>query len=274
MTATTTAAAAPVKVSTKAGYVASTRSEMIKFRGLRSAWILMGITAALLIGIGVLSAWSISYAASRDDSFDPTTASTSTVAGNGFLFAQLLIVSLAVIFVTGEWASGAVRTSVLSVDRRWQFLAGKITVLTLAAMAVTAVSGLITLLVAIPILSDHPFEPFGADARYHLATVCISAGMIALIGLGLGLLLRNSAGGIVVGIGLLIVLPLVLLIFGNWLELMRDVLDYLPMNLMSTFTTPQPGEESIGHLSAFLGALAWTLALLGLGALRLTRTDV
>ncbi|MFN8076009.1 MAG: ABC transporter permease subunit [Kineosporiaceae bacterium] len=228
----------------------------------------------LLIGIGVLSAWGISSVADDPGAPTLTASDTASVSGNGFLFAQLLLVSLGVVFASGEWASGAVRTSILAVDRRWHFLAGKATVLVVAAVLVTAVSGLITLVSAIPFFSDLPYEAFGNDAMYHLGMLCLVAAMIVLMGLGLGVLIRNSAGGIVIGIGLLIVLPIVLGIISNWSDVVGDIADYLPMNAAMTLTTPAPGPESIGHLSAFFTMVAWTVAILAPASARLSRGDV
>jgi ABC-2 type transport system permease protein len=255
-----------------AGYARATRSELIKFGGLRSPWVLLTIAFVVQTGFGVLITWGASSTARNPEFGDDKVPVEATSIG--FYFAQLLLVSLGAVFASTEWQSGAVRTSILAVDRRWQFLAGKTTVLVVASAAVVAVSELVTLVVGIPICSGLAYEPFGPDGRRLLLVMVLVGILVTLLGLGLGLLIRNPAGAIVTGIGVVLVLPFTLLIASNWSETIRKVGEYLPLMATDTLFATDAREESIGHSMALVTMFAWMAAAFIPGAARLVATDV
>ena len=76
-----------------------------------------------------------------------------------------------------------------------------------------------------PLLEPHGLNyPLTADG---VIRACISAGaylaLIAILGLGIGALLRNSAGGIVATLGILAVLPILVAILSGLNDSFRDL---------------------------------------------------
>lgn len=53
----------------------------------------------------------------------------------------------------------------------------------------------------------------------------VSAGTVLVLAVGLGFLLRNTAGGIIAAFLLMIILPLLLPLFGEW---MQTIVEWLP----------------------------------------------
>jgi len=95
--------------------------------------------------------------------------------------------------------------------------------------------------------------------------------VIGLLGLGLGALLRNAAGGIAALFGLLYGLPLAAgFLPGNWAT---DVAKYLPANVGQAVTTVDPDPTLLQPWTGFAVLCAYAAVLLGISAARMRRGD-
>ena len=173
------------------------RSEWTKLRSLPStAWSLL-TAVALIVGFGALYAMVRVTRPPRQPadlaSFDPTAISLT-----GVHLAQLAIGVLGVLLVTGEYATGMVRTSFAAVPRRLPVLWGKAITFALTTLTLCVPASFAAFLVGQSILSserlgttlDHP-----GTARAVLGSALYLAA-VGLLGLGLGALLRNTAGAV------------------------------------------------------------------------------
>jgi ABC-type transport system involved in multi-copper enzyme maturation permease subunit len=126
------------------------------------------------------------------------------------------VIAVGVLFATSEYRRGMIRTTFAATPRRGRVLAAKALVLG----ATTFVAGLVgtfgSFLLAVPVMRRHGFtrpmfpRPSLADGpvlRALLLTAAFMAG-VALVGLGIGLLLRHSAAAITVTV-LLVLAPLI-----------------------------------------------------------------
>jgi ABC-2 type transport system permease protein len=107
-----------------------------------------------------------------------------------------------------------------------------------------------------------------------------------VVSVGVGTILRNSAGSIAAVLGLLLVVPTVFQLIGGLLqaEWAFDVAAFLPSSLGSTMSTPvldtgfdmgmTLGTVALEPWQATLALLAWVAAALIGGALLLKRRDV
>ncbi len=137
-------------------------------------------------------------------------AMEQTLAG---VFGTLTVmVVLGVLFVTGEYRRGMIRTSLAATPRRGGVLAAKAVVIG----AVTFVAGLVAAAVTVP-LAEHILRTNGnfiypvsglAQARVIVGTAALLA-VAAVLALAVGTILRRSAGAVATVI-LLIVLPYIL----------------------------------------------------------------
>lgn len=97
------------------------RSEWIKFRSLRSTWYtLAGAVAALLV-IGIVIADNTGR---HPAGLDPGDAVASGPL-QGYHPAQLLVGVLGVLFVSGEFATGMIRSTLAAAPRRIPVLVAK-----------------------------------------------------------------------------------------------------------------------------------------------------
>lgn len=278
----TTAAVAPgrqVGDGVRITFPRVVRSEWVRFRSLRSTWITLGITVLLVVGLAALFCWArASHWPPRDPgeaaSFDPT----MQAIGAGAFLGQLAIGVLGVLLVTGEYATGMVRATMAAVPRRWPVL---------CARGVVFASFMLALLVPMVFLAFFVGQALLAskdiDTTLHapnVLRVVFGAGLylvaIGLLGMGLGWLLRHTAGAIATLFGTLFIVPLIVhFLPAPW---PTNVMKWLPGAVGDTagvaVWTAHPGTHSLGPWTGFAVLMLWVVAVFAAGAVTLRRRDV
>lgn len=171
------------------------RSEWIKLRTARSTYL--AVAAALILGLGiglldVLSVtghWATMNAADRA-AFDPVGDPLS-----GFEFAELALGALGVLAVSGEYASGMIRTTLTATPRRGLVYAAKTLTLAAFALLVSQACAFSAFLLGQLVLHRRRLNVPITDAHVLRAVTCAGLYMavVALVGFGLGALLRHTA---------------------------------------------------------------------------------
>ena len=266
-TATATTAVEPRKPA--AGNVTMIRvlrSEWTKLRSVRSTWWMIAITAALTIGLGVgLSAVT---ASARHPSLDPGGFAVRAEFGN--LLGQLTIGVLAVLLITGEYESGMIRASLAVVPRRLPVLWGKLGVLTALALPVTLASSVAAFALGQVVWRAHGLKGIGfadPDVTRIVVGSALALVVTAICGLGVGALLRSTAGGITTVVGVFFVLPV---LAGELPKNVADLARCLPSNagdalwgfaLSPVSMAPWTGFALLcGYAAALVAAAAWRLS--------------
>ena len=110
------------------------RSEWTKLRSLRAAWLCLLLYVLVAVG----GAW-VSLTGTRA----PDDAATAVAAALvGFAPAQLVLLALGALVVTGEYRAGTVLASLTAVPRRTRWLFAKTVVVCLLVALVTAAAAL------------------------------------------------------------------------------------------------------------------------------------
>jgi ABC-2 type transport system permease protein len=181
------------------------RSEWIKLRSLRSTIILLALTAALQVAIGLIAAsltdWKTMSAAGRV-SFDPI-----GVSMRGVYFAGFTVSILGVLVITGEYSTGMIRATFGAVPRRIPVLWAKAAVFAAVVFALTLAASFAAFLGTQAILGPHGVSLDAPNALRVVFGSALFLTVMALLGLGLGFLTRSTAGGIAAVIALTFVLP-------------------------------------------------------------------
>jgi ABC-2 type transport system permease protein len=249
------------------------RSEWTKLRTQPSTgWALLS-AAVLIIGFGVL------YCLLREThpphgpaavrAFDPTSVSLA-----GVQLAQIAVGVLGVLLITSEYASGLIRASFAAVPRRLPVLWGKAMLVTAATVAVSLPAALVTFLAGQSILGrQHLAVSLGQPgvARAVLGSALYLA-VAALLGLGLGALLRSTAGGISALFGLLFAVQIAAgFLPGN---LSAEVGRFLPgpAGQAVTIVHPDPA-SSLAPWTGFGVFCLYAAVVLVLAAWRMRRGD-
>ncbi|MGW1723427.1 ABC transporter permease [Streptomyces sp. NPDC002306] len=251
------------------------RSEWAKLWSLRSTWITLGLGLLFLVGFGVIAAvhYHAEYTSGRPmyrESADATALSLSLFGAN---FAQLAVGVLGVLVAAGEYSTGMIRSTLAAVPRRLPVLWSKAAVCGLVTLAVATVGIAIVFPVAGGMLSGTPAAlPLSHTGVVRgLLAAALYLGLVAVIGVALGALLRSVAGGIALLVAALMLVPgLVALLPASWQD---DISKYLPSNAGASMFALTHDTATLSPVAGLLVFVAWTaLALAGAGY-RLVRTD-
>jgi ABC-2 type transport system permease protein len=245
------------------------RSEWTKLRSLPStAWSLL-VTVVSIVGFGVLYCL-LRVARPPDDpaAFDPTAVSLT-----GVQLAAIAVGVLGVLLVAGEYATGLIRTSFTAVPRRLPVLWGKAVVFALTTLAVCLPVTVVAFLAGQSILSEKHLEiGFGHPgvARAVLGSALYLAA-VGLLGLGLGALLRSTAGAVAALLGLLFGPQLLVgMLPGTWSD---QLYRYLPVPAGAAVANVRPDPVVLSPWTGFGLFCCYTGLVLAVAAWRLVRDD-
>ena len=274
----------PTNPSREAGpsFLRVLNSEFIKFRTLLSTLILLASTAVVMVGFGALSAWgtgSFADAASSDPQAAEAMAAQGgdlavTVPTSGIGFAQLILGSLGVLLMSSEFTTGMARSTFAAVPKRIPAFLAKLVVILVSTFLLTAASTYIAGLVAVPILDSYGLKLDLASSQSVklLLVSSLYVAAVAAIGMALGTLIRNSAGGIMSLVGLFFVAPIAFqLIPGDFFEEARK---YLPGNTINPMTAVEHVPETLEAWQAALVLGAWVVVPVVLAMVLLKTRDV
>lgn len=244
------------------------RSEWVKFRTLRSTW---SVLAGAVVGLVVIAA-IIAYNTRDPAGLAPEDSAPSATL-QGYYLGQLLIASLGVLVVSGEYSTGMIRSTFAAVPRRLPVLVGKIVVFTTVVLTAMVVAAFAAFLVAQAVTSRYR-TAYSLSTPGALRVVLGTAGyltMVGLIGAALGWIVRSTPGALVGVAALVLVLPVVFgNLFGSW---GRSVAAYLPAGAGASFATSVPDPGSLHPWPGFLVLLAWVVGSSVLAAVLLRRRD-
>lgn len=190
-------------------FAAALRAEWIKLRSVRSTYWTLFAAGLAVIGLGALVC--VVYLAhynrlspSRLAHFDPISFSLS-----GVMLAQLAVGVLGVLVVTNEYSSGMIRSTFAAVPQRGLVLAAKATVFAGLLAVFGIISSVIAFFIGQAILDQKSLgTTIGAPGAVRTV---IGAGLylavLGLLAMGLGVIIRHSAGAIAAVFGLILVLP-------------------------------------------------------------------
>lgn len=253
------------------------RSEWIKLFSLMSTRILLFLTLVAIVGVGALAVLiRFSFldemarrARDQGQALTPEMMAQSFPPGSGFdlynlpnaglQIGILVLGSLAVLFISSEYATGMIRSTMNAVPRRTPAFVAKAILLAVISYVITTIAAVATFLIAMPV-----FQGLGMDLAwstdgvlYSIFTGGLYVAGVALIGLSLGALLRNSAGGITVLVGLFFVVSIAAS-FMTFIpgDFWKYVPQYLPSDAGGRFL-------SIGHTDGVIDPWQGGLIFLG-----------
>jgi ABC-type transport system involved in multi-copper enzyme maturation permease subunit len=244
-------------------------SEWTKLRSLPSTvWSLL-TTLVIVIGFGIVYTM---VRVARPPA-DPSTFDAAAVSLAGAQLAQLAIGVLGVLLMTGEYATGSIRVSLAAVPKRLDLLWGKAVTFGLTTLVVCVPAVLVAFLVGQSILSaenlDIPLSHPGVVRAIVGSALFLTA--VGLLGLGLGTLLRSTAGGIAALFGLLFA-PQILVGFLP-ASVSDQVYKYVPAAAGQAVIYLIPDPVSLSPWTGLGVFCLYAAGALGLGAWRLRRRD-
>jgi ABC-2 type transport system permease protein len=269
---TTATISRPAQAAGHYGFRSAAQMEWLKLRSVRStAWVIL-VFAAGLIGLAILvlahQHWATMSAADRA-SFDPVNQGFT-----GLTIGQLAFGVLGVLMITSEFSSGLIRATLAAVPSRPLLLAAKAAVLGAVVLAVGEIMAFAAFAVGEAVLrSPAPHATLGQPGVLRAILMAGAyPGLIALIGLGLGAVIRHTAGAICAVVGILFVLPLILLPLG--LSIQNSVGQFMPMLIAENSITVVKAQSHTLSPGLGFGMLClYAVAALVAGGWALARRD-
>ncbi len=183
---------------------------------------------------------------------DKASIDSTRVSLGGLHLSQIAIGVLGVLVITSEYGTGMIRASLAAVPQRRLMLAAKTIVFTVTALIVGTAASVAAY------LAFQAFLPAGDTMRTTLSDPGVlravtGAGlylaMLGLLGLGLGVVIRSSAGAIAALFGLLFVPQLITtLLPHSWQDAIGP---YLPMQAGSAIFTVHREAGALGPWPGF-----------------------
>jgi ABC-2 type transport system permease protein len=246
-------------------------SEWIKLRSLRSTayTLLAGFVAMILLGCVV--GWATNSHWSRIDPAERAHFSPIDSSLAGYHLAQLAIVVLGVLLVTGEYATGMARATFGAVPTRLPVLWAKATLYAGVTFVVTVVAAFLAFVGGQHFLASHGTTLSAPHALRDIVGVAFYLTLIGVFAVACGFVVRSTAGGIAALFGLLLVLPGIGQVLPtSW---QRHTLPYLPSNAGASIFTEHTDTGMLTPGPGLLVLAVWVAAALALAAVLLRRRD-
>jgi ABC-2 type transport system permease protein len=274
-TATPLAAAVrrPPPPSHGRAFGAVARAEWTKMRSVRSTmWTLvvtvgLAVGFAALVGVSQVNSWD-TVAPSERLRFDPTSLSLS-----GVFLAQMAIGVLGVLMITSEYATGQIRATLGATPRRLTVLAAKAVTFVVVVVTVGVVAFVGAFGIGQAIFSAKHIGVSLGDPGVLRAVVgaALYLAAVGALGLGLGTILRRTAGAIAALVGLLLVIPVVSTFLpAAW---NTHLTRYLPAQAGMSVTRVVPDATSLSPWTGFAVLVGYATLALVVGAILLVRRD-
>ena len=248
------------------------KSEVVKVLTLPSTALTLGLTVVFgLLVTGLVSNAALNHGEAFYQGFDATQRSLI-----GLIVAALTGGVFGALLITGEYASGTIRTTLAATPKRPVLLAGKIAVAAAAMVIFCEVLSFVSFFLGQAILSGGgaPSASLGTPGAFRAVWMSgLFIALMALMSFGFGLIFRSTAGAIAAFVGVVFVLPLV----------MRGISEpdvrYMPTEILtnSVMSTVNQGPGGIiRDLSPAIGFLlmaVYAAATLAVGAALFIKRD-
>jgi ABC-2 type transport system permease protein len=245
------------------------RSETIKFRTLRSSWMVLGGAVLGMVAIGLIVAYNTRHLSPNLQPDDLTPSATL----QGYYLGQLLIGALGVLFVSGEYSTGMIRSTLAAVPTRVPVLVAKAIVFTVITAVIMIVVSVIAFMAAQALIGHYRTGYSLADAsalRVVLGTGAYLT-LVGLVGGALGWIVRSTPGSLVAYFALMLVLPV---LFGNVLGTWgKDIAEYLPSEAGRSFVSSLHQPHTLTPWTGLAVLVGWVILLQLVAVAQLRRRD-
>jgi hypothetical protein len=246
------------------------RSEWTKLWSLRSTgWTLLA-TVVVTIGLSTLISWAVTTQPDTGPS-GPLDVTEATLSG--LMLGQLAIAVLGVLIITGEYATGSIRSSLAAVPARLRLLTAKAVVIAVVGFVTGVLACFPSFYIGMTFFNAH-HQGVGIGEPHVLRAVIGGAVLLTacgLFGYAIGILMRHTAGAITVSVALLFLIPIVLVAIPA--EIVQTINKYFLSSAGDDITRVLPQPDALGSWHGYLVFLAEVAVLLAVAAVLMKRRD-
>jgi ABC-2 type transport system permease protein len=249
------------------------RSEWLKLKTLRSTWItLAAAIVVLVLASGLIANHLHGNLVDPHGVQDRGDRDLLTTPLRGFGVTQLIIGVLGVLSITGEYATGMIRATLTAVPKRLPVLWAKAVVFAALAFIAMLIASFAAFFTSQAVLGSYRLDLGAPHAPRVVIALAGYLALVGLLGLGLGFIVRSTAGGIASLVGLLLVAPGILAALGtSWAT---DLSHYLPLNAGQAMFSNMPATGGdLTPSGGLIVMIAWVVASVVGAAVVLARRD-
>jgi ABC-2 type transport system permease protein len=245
------------------------RSEWLKFWTLRSTVLVLAGAFVGMIVISLIVAYNTRTLSAGQDPEDLVPSATL----QGYYLGQLLIGALGVLFVSGEYSTGMIRSTLAATPKRLPVLWAKLIVFTsITAVSMVTVS-VVAFLASQGLLAQ--YRPGFSLSDPHVLRVVIGTGvyltLVGLIGASLAWIVRSTPGALVAYVATVLVIPVLFrTVLGSW---GKHVAEYLPTTAGADFSTSLSMPPALSPWTGLAVMIAWVVSAFVVAAVLLVRRD-
>jgi hypothetical protein len=251
-------------------------SEWIKIRSVRSTGWSVFAMALITLGVAVIAGLTVTHEWSTFSLPDKLTFDPTAVSLRGLLFSQLVIGVLGVLVISAEYGTVTIRATLSAVPHRPLVLAAKATVFGAIALLAGEVLSFGAFFLGQLTLSSP--APHAVLSQPGVLRAVVGGGLLipvfGLFALGLGAIVRHTAGGITAYVGAILVLPLIIEALPS--SISQPIEKYMPFTIFNAMTSVRHTLDFAPSLSAWTGfavMCAYAAAALLIGGWLMVRRD-
>jgi ABC-type transport system involved in multi-copper enzyme maturation permease subunit len=245
------------------------RSEWVKWKTLRSTWAVLGVAVVAMVLIGLIEAYNTRHLSANLQANDIAPSGPL----QGFYLGQLLIGSLGVLFVSGEYSTGMIRSTLAAVPKRIPVLCAKLAVFVGVVGTSMIFITFVAFLAAQGLLS-HYRTGFSLGDPGVLRVVLgtgVYMTLIGVIGAALAWIVRSTPGSLVAFVGVVLVLPVLFGdALGNW---GKNIGKFLPSSAGMRFAESAPDGYTLTPWWGLVVLIGWVVLGLAVAVVLLRRRD-
>ena len=249
-------------------------SEWTKFVSLRSTLWSLGVGVLLTIAFPIVFAAVTGSHWSHMSASDRAGRHPLDIALAGVNVAQLAIAVLGVLVITGEYSTGMIRSTLIAVPKRLPVLWAKLAVHAVVSFVLLVPSVLIGFFASQAILSRHHILQISFGAPGVARSLLGGAVYVMLVGifaLGIGAIVRSTAGGIATfAVIFFVIPPLMNILPASWNDAISK---YLPSEAGRQLFSLHQGAHSLSPLWGGLLLLGYCAATVAAAAVLFVRRD-
>ena len=224
-------------------------AEWLKLRSIRSTWWFAGGALLLMVLVAGLEADSLARDL-RAQGAEPDSVEAGSTAVTAAAWGRFVLGSFGMLAMTSEYATRSIVVTLACTPLRARLMVAKAAVVGAAVLAAGVLIAALAVAVSAPLLGEYADVDLDQVAGQILA-IGAQLALIAVLALGIGALIRRSAGTLTVLFVLLLVLPQVL-------QQLADVLDAEFLATVAEYTPSPAGDQFMaGELGFGLVLAAW-----------------
>jgi ABC-2 type transport system permease protein len=251
----------------RAGLPQTMRAEWTKLVSLRSTrWTLLITAAGTFLVTFLATHGALHHNAQWYQGFDPTNQSLA-----GLAIGSLALGVLGILAISGEYGTGTIRSSLGAMPRRGVLLTAKVLVVGLATLVIGEALSFISFFEGQAVLRGGGAPTASLGQPGVLRAVALSGvflALFALLGLGIGTVIRHTAGAIAVFAGVTFLVPILFNSISHGIARFAPELIFAN-SIASVVRQPNSVSVTIGVMLM----VAYCAIALGLGVVLLNRRD-